>query len=598
MPTFHPEQPGVPYDRNGEREVLAALRRLGDGIHVFYSLTILDGQENREREIDFLVLHPDLGLLILEVKGGRISWDEDTWYKELGSIRTPLREKPSLQMANQQFRLQAYLRAQGLQVPEITRILVLPHMDFPADTRFGPDLPPERVLDRTKLQKLIPSLQAAVSGGLDWPTFRSSPAAQAHQLFRRSLEELVEAILPSVLPPPSLAEQMAAEGRLQDEASQAVLDHLAMNFARGRFRVEGGPGSGKSLIARMVTRIWAGEGRRVLVLCYNRALKVASVIALDDLKDTEATIATFHELLDVLLDELGRPCKPPQGQKTEHFNHTLPAAFRAALPDLTQRWDALVVDEAQDLSPEWLELILPLLRHPDTDPVLLLGDSCQDLYHRGTHTLGTPWRLDLNLRQHPSLRQAVWNAMPTCGWAHPGGGLEPGIVESRKSSPETWKRQLADLLTEFAIQGLQPRDVLVLMPHSPASYGLRQDQRLGPWRIGIDKDWWEDEDQERLKVNTVHSFKGMEGNVVVYLAPAGKPANGPLLRYVALSRARHRAVILEKAIAEPEKPAVPKEPPTPPPPPFDPRKATEAQRGNILGVMKAAQTWNRTVPRT
>ena len=257
-----------------------------------------------------------------------------------------------------------------------------------------------------------------------------------------------------------------------------------------------------------------------------------------------------------------------------------------------------MVDEAQDLRPEWLDLILPLLRDPATDPILLLGDACQDLYHRGTHTLGTPWRLDLNLRQHPSLRQAVWNAMPGCGWPDPGVEIEPGIVQSRKSSPETWKRDLAALLTGFAAEGLRPRDVLVLMPHSPGRYGLTQDQRMGPWRIGIQKDWWGDEDRERVKVNTLHSFKGLEGNVVVYLAPAGQPADGPRLRYVALSRARHRAVILEKAIPEPVKAAGPREPAAPPPPAFDPRKATEAQREDILGVLRATRTWSGTTGRT
>ena len=46
------------------------------------------------------------------------------------------------------------------------------------------------------------------------------------------------------------------------------------------------------------------EARRVLALCYNKALKAPSFIALDDLKDTEATIATLQL-------PMGAPCLMP-----------------------------------------------------------------------------------------------------------------------------------------------------------------------------------------------------------------------------------------------------------------------------------------------
>lgn len=593
MPIFHPDPPRVPPDRHqGESDVLAALRSLGPDIHVFYSLTILDGADNRERELDFLVVHPEWGLLLLEVKGGRIGWDGTAWFREKGALRTPMKESPGDQLHAQQFRLAGYLKGQGLPELEFTRILVLPHMDVPAGLRFGPDLPPERVIDRGGLRSLVPSLKLAVAGGTGWAAFLASRAAQRHRIQPGTLEPLVAALLPSVLPPPTLAELMAGEGRLQDAGSQAVLDHLASNFAAGRFRVQGCPGSGKSFIGRMVARLWAAEGRRVLVLCYNRALKVANVLALDEL-GTLATIATFHEFLDVTLDDLGRPCKPGPEGLARYFNEVLPEAFRAASGALRERWGALLVDESQDLEPEWIDLLLPLLEHPETDPVLLLGDQNQAIYpRRGTHALGTPWRLDLNLRQHPSLRRAVWEVLPRPGWAEPLEPVEPGVVRVLKSSAATWKRDLEAVLEDAAREGLRPRDVLVLLPHGPARLGLRQDQRLGPWRITIEKDWWVEEDPERLRVNTVHAFKGLEADLVIYLAPVGKPANGPRLRYVALSRARYRAVILEKVFPEPEPEAAP-EPAAPPPPPFDPRKALQPQRDLILGALKASRDWGR-----
>jgi hypothetical protein len=69
MPTLHPDIPRIPGNLHSEQEVLAALRTLPPEAHVFARLAILDPGTNRDRELDFLVIHPDLGLVIVEVKG-------------------------------------------------------------------------------------------------------------------------------------------------------------------------------------------------------------------------------------------------------------------------------------------------------------------------------------------------------------------------------------------------------------------------------------------------------------------------------------------------------------------------------------------------
>jgi hypothetical protein len=69
----------------GEAKVLLAFQSLRDGFRSYhrknwYSFDGLDGsrEEVREGEADFLVLNPDLGMLVLEVKGGRIAFDGRT----------------------------------------------------------------------------------------------------------------------------------------------------------------------------------------------------------------------------------------------------------------------------------------------------------------------------------------------------------------------------------------------------------------------------------------------------------------------------------------------------------------------------------------
>ena len=62
---------------HGERATLEALRRLDDEWSVFYSLSFLDrGSFDRQRELDFLALHPLRGAVFIEVKGGRVEFDK------------------------------------------------------------------------------------------------------------------------------------------------------------------------------------------------------------------------------------------------------------------------------------------------------------------------------------------------------------------------------------------------------------------------------------------------------------------------------------------------------------------------------------------
>jgi len=217
------------------------------------------------------------------------------------------------------------------------------------------------------------------------------------------------------------------------------------------------------------------------------------------------------------------------------------------------QWDAMVIDEAQDLDPGWVKPLLRLLRDPEGDPVLLLEDPAQSIYREARHDLGQPWRLDLSLRQHPAIRRAACLALPACGWAPPEAIPDDGAVLFQRSHPDTWKRDLAGNLEALAKEGIGPDQVLILAPHRPQSLGLKDGQVLGPWRLNDVPDWWEEERANQVRMGTVHAFKGLEADVVIYLAPAYRHPDTQRLAYTAYSRARHRLIVMEKAISEPTK---------------------------------------------
>ena len=598
MPILHPDPARVPAHLFSEQEVLRALNTLPPDAHVFVRVRILDADTNRDRELDFLVAHPDLGLVIVEVKGRGVEPQGDHWIRRYADGRVEaLEESPGEQLQAQQYALLKFLQASELGfVPQVTRVLAVPALAVPDGAALGPDLPGCRVLTRSKLQQPYLALREAVSGGADWETWKRTPMARLHEIRPDVMRRLLEALSPQVMAPPSLVELLSSEGRLQDAMARQLLDHLAANFSRGRFHVSGGPGSGKSLLARQVTRLWASEGRQVLLVAFNKALTYATQGMLDDLvKARQANVFTYHDLAVTLLSAAER--LPACENESVFFNEQLPRDLNALLqmPEgLPQRWDALVVDEAQDLDPDWVRPLLGLLRDPERDPVLLLEDSAQSLYRNARHDLGQPWRLDLSLRQHPAIRRAALLAFPSSGWALPEEVPEDGAVRCHRSSPDTWKRDLAARLEALAKEGIQPHQVLILAPHKPETLGLKDGQVLGPWILNAVRDWWQDDKAGHVRMGTVYAFKGLEADVVIYLAPGYRHADGPRLAYTAYSRARHRLIVLEKAISQPARPRAVEVPParavTMPEVP-QVRSFSEAQRQNLMDALTAAKRW-------
>src|SRR6185369_10584865 len=70
-----PERPraGAPASERRVHEQLA--RALDDRFIVFHSLAWHGRGRKPDGEVDFLIAHPDLGMLVLEVKGGGIAFD-------------------------------------------------------------------------------------------------------------------------------------------------------------------------------------------------------------------------------------------------------------------------------------------------------------------------------------------------------------------------------------------------------------------------------------------------------------------------------------------------------------------------------------------
>ena len=210
MPHFHPDPPRIPDSLPSERTVLTALRTLPPEAHVLVRLALLDPSDNHEKELDFVVLHPDLGIVVIETKGKGVQPDGDHWVRRHPDGRVErLKEDPAEQLRAQQWFLLQWLqeRVPGT-IPQVTRVLALPFCTG-KDDGFGPELPACRVLTAEKLKSPYQALRNAVSGG-NWEAFSTSRNAALHRLSPERRDALLAVLTPKLLPPPSLAELLVS----------------------------------------------------------------------------------------------------------------------------------------------------------------------------------------------------------------------------------------------------------------------------------------------------------------------------------------------------------------------------------------------------
>jgi hypothetical protein len=139
-----------------ERTVHEALAGLPDPWVVLANIPM--GQFGRPRtgmsELDFLLIHPQRGLCVLEVKGGRIEVEEGTWYQtSRNGERHELARSPFAQATTQRYELQRYLW-KHLPIPVEATALAVALPAAIVEGALGADAPRSIILDSATCRRL------------------------------------------------------------------------------------------------------------------------------------------------------------------------------------------------------------------------------------------------------------------------------------------------------------------------------------------------------------------------------------------------------------------------------------------------------------
>ena len=539
-----------------ERDAYLAFKRdLPDEFRVFHGLELLT-DDGKQGEIDFLIVHPELGLLVVECKGGGVERDYNgRWQRWYNGSAEPMNESPWEQADGQLRQLLPQLKDRLREVddPEfepIPRGGGFPYAygtaaAFPLASAQQANLPLEADDKICFSSADFDDIESAVRQAMEfWSKRRDkSPIGQA----------LIDAFCQKVLyPPTSLVQTMAAEIRAEDRQferlSQEQLAVIRSLKDHERLRVEGGAGTGKSLLALEAARMLADDGHRVLLTCFNRKLAESLDEKLDD-----AEVAHFHGLCGEAIeasDGFDFPDDDADKEEESRFwEEDAPIALFEALESEDEpRWDAIVVDEAQDFDSSWWDALEAGLAGGSDGRLVAFLDSGQDIFDRHGEMPQIEHILPLtqNFRNTRAIHEAI-SAFSTdhSPQSHPRAprGEPPEIqrYNSRDNERKAIGRLVRQLVTE---ERLSPEQLVILTPRSRPNSVLANCDSLGGLEI---TDTLEDSDHKLLH-DSIGGFKGLERDVVIFAdVDPDHERCSPEARYVAASRARNRLYVFEKA---------------------------------------------------
>lgn len=323
------------------------------------AMTVGSGGRTREAEADLVLIDPDHGVVVVEVKGGTISYDarRAVWRRrEAGAaqIRDPVQQAKRTRSI-----VEAALESGGVD----TSVLALRWAVATPDCRL--DAPGEPILAAAQLWDAVAADQLEVLHRRTCGALSQGERPLGDDQARR-IAELLRGR--SRQGRPTLAAAIDAHEatiRIHTESHRNVLRRFATH---PHVLVHGAAGTGKTVLALEAAVQFASLGQRVLLGCWNIMLAhwlrsalraelhaIGSPAAEEVTSDPGGRVVVSHL---VGLARQGTDAEPG-GDLTTWYHDTLPMHLDPAT--CAGEFDVVVLDEAQDLTELWVLAVASLL---------------------------------------------------------------------------------------------------------------------------------------------------------------------------------------------------------------------------------------------
>ncbi len=383
--------------QSGEKRFARRLEsHLEDDYLCWYELPV----GKRQRYSDFIILHPQRGILLLEVK----DWKLQTLQrinKTTATITTPQGPKvvsnPLEQVRQCTYQLINRLQRDPQLVNQSGRFrgqlcfpygygVVLTNMSrrqFDASD-MGEVLPQHQTLCQ---DEMVQSVDPEIFQKHLWDMFN---VQFSEPLSLPQIDRIRWHIFPEIRIEPGQQSDMFDEPQTDDIETVIpdivkVLDMqqelLARSLGDGHRVIHGVAGSGKTLILGYRCLYLAKLMHKpILVLCYNIALAASlRELMVERGVEDKVNVYHFHDWCGEQLRtyHIERPC----GSGTDYITGLVANVIKAVKNGKIPRgqYGAVMIDEGHDFEPDWLQLVVQMV-DPKSDSLLLLYDDAQSIY--------------------------------------------------------------------------------------------------------------------------------------------------------------------------------------------------------------------------
>jgi hypothetical protein len=506
-----------------ELVVAKSLKQLPDPWVVLHHVSWQAPRNGREGdgEADFVLIHPQHGCIVLEIKGGGISLDKGRWtttdrFGHIHFIKNPYEQaiasKHALVNWLSRFSFAGRIR--------IGHAVAFPHhVEMP---QLGPYAGPAITITRSHLSQIGAAVMRCVK---HWQLSAT--------LSPQEFGQLVNLLAPTREIRRSLSiESSDADARILTLTAEQVAAFAGLQASRGGLLV-GPAGSGKTVLAIARAQKLARDGFATALLCFNELLAEQMSGGLADIPTISAM--TFHSLCLKSMRRAGLPI--PSYKSPEWWADEAPDLLVKATEISGKIYEAIVIDEGQDFSPLWTAALHMVLRESEIAPFYVFADPRQDIWKRSwAQDTSYPfvWELTTNLRNTEPIARKVCQTIGEPCFSVGTHGPNPVWKEPATRTPS--ESDVLEVLERLADEGFHPSKVVVITMGSDLCTRLRERttarHSLGAWG------------SRGFAVETLQRFKGLESEAVVLVLDRPDTEDIDLRGYVGMSRARALLVVI------------------------------------------------------
>lgn len=525
-----------PTSSAAERAVYSALQRTQlPGWSAWHSLRLRTAS-GWEGEGDF-VIGGRPGLLVLEVKGGRLELRGGRWMQNGRALeKSPRDQGQSFVRA-----LAEALRKANAEVPPYGVACCFPDCEFSTGPATG-ELE-GLVLGLRDLDYLVEALPTLMQRAIG-----ERPAARSNAWMEAVTRLWGETWVPRV----SMRDRLndATERRSSLDTDQLAILDAAEDSPRAL--VAGGAGSGKTLLATELCRRRARAGQRALYLSFTDALAAAVEAQFARESNAEAR-PRASSIRSYALGLVSKRGLQPLSRTSEFWNQVSLQAACDALPPEAERPDLIVIDEAQDFEESDWQLVSELIGGRG---LWAFMDKAQAFWTARTSELPVAMfasAAQLKLKRQYRCPQPLWEFAAAYEREGPNEAAQvktPGADHLRVV--EGTLDRVRHELDELRRQGVKPEEIAVLSLSGQTRSALFGMAQLGSHRL-VRAD--SAEAARSVVMETFLRFKGLERPFVIVTELRGPHVTHYGVRmHIALSRATMTAVVVadgEELAADP-----------------------------------------------